>query len=149
MITEHEFRCTDDGEPSGTAGQPILRAIRGAQLQGVVVLVTRYFGGILLGTGGLTRCYGGAASAALRAAPRVRVQHSGVYSLLCGYGDVGAVYSALDAAQAQRLEETHELSHDGSAGVRLRIRLALANSDALSAALASATAGRVALGQAQ
>lgn len=149
VVSDHEFRSTDDGEPSGTAGPPILRAIRGAQLQGVCVLVTRYFGGILLGTGGLTRCYGGAAAAALRAAPRVRVQHQAVFTVACGYGDVGAVYAALDAAQAERLDEAHQLSDEGSAAVRLRVRVALARSDALSLALASATAGRVALGQTQ
>ncbi len=53
---------SDDGEPSGTAGKPMLSVLQGADLQGVVVVVTRYFGGVLLGTGGLVRAYQDAVS---------------------------------------------------------------------------------------
>ena len=58
-------RMSDDGEPAGTAGKPILEVIRGRQLTGVFVVVTRYFGGTLLGTGGLVRAYTAAAADAL------------------------------------------------------------------------------------
>ncbi len=64
------YRFSDDGEPSGTAGRPILSAIEGQGLDGVVVVVTRYFGGIKLGAGGLVRAYGSAASECLRQAPK-------------------------------------------------------------------------------
>lgn len=50
-------KYSDDGEPAGTAGQPILNVIRGNELQNVIIVVTRYFGGILLGTGGLVKAY--------------------------------------------------------------------------------------------
>ncbi len=60
----------DDGEPSGTAGEPILAALRRADLVDCVAVVIRWFGGVKLGTGGLARAYGGAAEAALAAAPR-------------------------------------------------------------------------------
>ena len=60
-------KCSDDGEPSRTAGLPILNQIRGRNLKDVCVVVTRYFGGILLGTGGLSRAYGSAAAAGLDA----------------------------------------------------------------------------------
>lgn len=61
-------RCSDDGEPSGTAGKPILEVIRGAQLRNVLLVVTRYFGGTLLGTGGLVRAYTSASKEAVESA---------------------------------------------------------------------------------
>lgn len=64
-----DFRYDDDGEPSGTAGQPILRQIDARDLTNLLVVVTRYFGGTKLGTGGLMRAYGDAADAALTRAP--------------------------------------------------------------------------------
>jgi uncharacterized YigZ family protein len=73
-----EVRASDDGEPAGTAGAPMLAVLRGAELTDVVAVVTRYFGGTLLGAGGLVRAYGDAVSAALaevRRAPRRVVTH--------------------------------------------------------------------------
>ena len=66
-----DFRYNDDGEPSGTAGQPILRQIDARDLTNTLVVVTRYFGGTKLGTGGLMRAYGNTADAALARAPIV------------------------------------------------------------------------------
>lgn len=93
------YRFSDDGEPGGTAGRPILAAIEGQGLDRVVVVVTRYFGGIKLGAGGLVRAYGGVAAECLRRAPRrpfvryrrvrVRVPFSAIeafYRLLPAYG---------------------------------------------------------------
>lgn len=59
-------RCSDDGEPSQTAGKPMLDVLLGAEIHNICIVVTRYFGGTLLGTGGLVRAYSGAAQAALR-----------------------------------------------------------------------------------
>jgi putative IMPACT (imprinted ancient) family translation regulator len=68
---EPEERCHDAGEPAGTAGPPILQAIRAAGVTNLVVVVTRYFGGTKLGKGGLARAYRGAATRVLQGAPRV------------------------------------------------------------------------------
>ena len=56
-IIEKIEKCSDDGEPSGTAGAPLLALLKSANLKNVIIIVTRYFGGILLGTGGLVRAY--------------------------------------------------------------------------------------------
>ena len=61
-------KCSDDGEPSKTAGAPILDVIRGAGMKNTAIVVTRYFGGVLLGTGGLVRAYSGAAALAVEGA---------------------------------------------------------------------------------
>lgn len=82
-------RAADDGEPSGTAGMPILRVIEGAGLTNILIIVTRYFGGTLLGTGGLVRSYTNAAARALEDAPRVRM-------CLCTRLSIGISYSRLD-----------------------------------------------------
>src|SRR5689334_14462556 len=67
------YRCSDDGEPSGTAGKPILQAMDRLSLDNVAVVVTRWFGGILLGSGGLIRAYGGTAAACLRAGTLIEI----------------------------------------------------------------------------
>src|SRR3546814_1073968 len=67
------YRFSDDGEPGGTAGKPILQAIDGHDLDGIAVVVTRWFGGILLGSGGLVRAYGGTAALCLQGAAKVRI----------------------------------------------------------------------------
>ena len=82
-------KSSDDGEPSGTAGQPILRVIEGSSCTNVLVIVTRYFGGTLLGTGGLVRAYTQAARAALEDAQKARM-------CLCRKLAVTVEYGALD-----------------------------------------------------
>ncbi len=65
-------RCSDDGEPSGTAGRPMLDVLLGAGIYNAAIVVTRYFGGVLLGTGGLVRAYSGAVQAGLASKYRHR-----------------------------------------------------------------------------
>lgn len=70
--TGEQQKCSDDGEPSGTSGLPTLEAIKSLELVNVAIVVTRYYGGIQLGRGGLIRAYGGAARASLLAAGIVK-----------------------------------------------------------------------------
>lgn len=74
VLQNGRARFSDDGEPAKTAGTPVLEAIHHAGLSDVIVVVTRYFGGILLGTGGLVRAYTAAASGALNAAEHVSMR---------------------------------------------------------------------------
>ena len=73
------LRCSDDGEPSGTAGKPMLEVLTGQELHNVVAVVTRYFGGIKLGAGGLTRAYSQAVAEALKEANIVEKHLINVY----------------------------------------------------------------------
>ena len=80
-------RMSDDGEPAGTAGRPILNLLRHREISQTVVAVSRYFGGILLGTGGLTRAYSAAASLALEAGRLAEIVPAVDYSLTLAYRD--------------------------------------------------------------
>jgi uncharacterized YigZ family protein len=91
------YRFSDDGEPSGTGGKPILQAIDGQSLDRVLVIVTRWFGGVLLGTGGLIRAYGGTAAACLREAGRVEVFAMLTASLPVAFSDLALVKARLSS----------------------------------------------------
>lgn len=86
----------DDGEPTGSAGEPILNALRSAELVDVVVAVVRYFGGVKLGTGGLGRAYREAAASALEAAPQRRILLGSEVSLEFGYEMIGPLTHLLE-----------------------------------------------------
>lgn len=86
-----KFKYSDDGEPSQTAGKPIYDTIRGMELTDILVVVTRYFGGIKLGTGGLARAYGQSAKEALEAADMITMQLYRRFVLESDYGQVGAL----------------------------------------------------------
>jgi putative IMPACT (imprinted ancient) family translation regulator len=134
-------RSSDDGEPGGTAGRPILAAIDGEGLNGVCVLVVRHFGGVKLGTGGLARAYAGAARAVLRAAPRRAVVPRAVLRLLAPYECLGAVYQAAESHAAVKLSE--DFGGGGAGGVALRLAVRADGAAALAAALRDASAGRI------
>lgn len=105
------YRFSDGGEPGGTAGQPILRAIEGQHLNHVVVGVIRYFGGTKLGAGGLMRAYGGTAAEALRTAEKQVVSPREEIIAEVSFENLGALYRALDACAAQDRRE--EYNADG------------------------------------
>jgi uncharacterized YigZ family protein len=82
-----QYRFNDDGEPTSTAGRPILSAIEGQDCDQVVVVVTRYFGGIKLGTGGLIRAYGGSASHCLQQAELIELIARTALQFHCYYNE--------------------------------------------------------------
>ncbi|WP_027080590.1 IMPACT family protein [Luteimonas mephitis] len=133
-----DYRSNDDGEPAGTAGRPILAAIDGQGIDRVVVVVTRWFGGIKLGAGGLVRAYGGAAAECLRLAERVALVAMRDIALHAPFEDLGSVHAAFAAFSAEKLAETFD-PH----GVRLTLRLPEDSVDALKLRLRDATRNRV------
>ncbi len=86
VLSDGTARFSDDGEPHGTAGKPILDVIIGSGIVNVLVVVTRYFGGILLGTGGLVRAYSTSAKSSLNNADRVQMTPCTEFSIICDYG---------------------------------------------------------------
>lgn len=84
-------RCSDDGEPSGTAGGPILNIIKAKKLCNILIIVTRYFGGVLLGTGGLVRAYTDASIQALNKAQIVKKQLGQKIKLIVEYSNLEEV----------------------------------------------------------
>jgi uncharacterized YigZ family protein len=101
------YRFSDDGEPSGTAGKPILQALDGQSFDNVAVVVTRWFGGILLGSGGLMRAYGGTAAACLRAAVKTPIVVTIEATVACGFSDLATVQARLSALPDIRILAEH------------------------------------------
>ena len=99
------FRYSDDGEPSGTAGMPVLDTIRKSGITDVIVVVTRYFGGTLLGTGGLVHAYGSSARQGLSEAGVIVRSMCDIVSVKAGYDLVGKLQYKI-AAEGLELEDT-------------------------------------------
>lgn len=132
------YRSSDDGEPAGTAGRPILAAIDGQGCDRVMVVVTRWYGGIKLGAGGLVRAYGGAAAECLRTAQRIPLLAMRTLQLQAGFDDLGAVHAALAGFGAEKLEESFTAD-----GLRLRVSLPADRAAALRAHLRDASRDRI------
>ncbi|HSM09482.1 MAG TPA: YigZ family protein [Gemmatimonadota bacterium] len=132
-------RFDDDGEPSGTGGRPVLAELEARELIDTVVVVTRWFGGTKLGTGGLARAYGGAAAAALDAARTRRVVEGEIRYIVYEFGDTGAVARVLDTGSALRGPDEY------GSGVRTEVRVPRGSGPDLDRRLRDATAGRARL----
>lgn len=128
-------RSSDDGEPAGTAGAPMLEVLRGHGLSDVVAVVTRWFGGTLLGAGGLVRAYGDAVRAALDEAGTVRRELRRELVVEVGHAEAGRVETELRSRGVAVLDATY-----GSV-VELRVGVAPEDEDRLHAALAELTHG--------
>lgn len=114
------MRYQDDGEPSGTAGMPILEALRQHQAVNACIVVTRYFGGILLGTGGLTRAYSHAANEAVKAAGLALVESSRRITITADYPHWDKLEYLLGQRSVTRMEKAFSARVTVSLTVRSR-----------------------------
>jgi uncharacterized YigZ family protein len=113
-----DYRFNDDGEPGGTAGRPILQAIEGQGVDRAVVVVTRWYGGIKLGAGGLARAYGGTAAECLRLAERVPIVMMARLGVHCDFADL-----TLMKARLKEIGTEFEQENFDATGVTLQLRL--------------------------
>ena len=132
-----QYRFSDDGEPGGSAGRPILAAIDGQGLDRVAVVVARWYGGIKLGVGGLARAYGGCAAECLRVAERVEIVERVQVRIGCAFSDAPLLYSRLRDFDARRVDEQATAE-----GIVLSLEVAREQSASLSAFVRDLTRGR-------
>ena len=132
-----QYRSSDDGEPGGTAGRPILAAIDGQGVDRVVVVVTRWYGGIKLGAGGLVRAYGGAAAECLRTAQRVAIVALVVLEVRCEFAAAGTVRNLVAAHGGECVGEAFD-EH----GAQLRVALPETARAGFEVAVRDATRGK-------
>ncbi len=100
-------RCSDDGEPQGTAGRPMLEVLLGEKIHDAAVVVTRYFGGTLLGTGGLVRAYAKAVQAGLAASTVIEKKKGSRLTFTVDYNDIGKLQYLLGQRGIPIVEETY------------------------------------------
>lgn len=130
------MRFSDDGEPTGTAGRPILEVLVGSGIRNIIVVVTRYFGGTLLGTGGLVRAYTKAAQAGI-AASVVRTMCCGFeMSIVTDYNGIGKVQYLLGA----RGISTEDADYGEQ--VNVRVNIPYEDKDSVIKEINDATAGK-------
>ncbi len=129
-------RCSDDGEPSGTAGRPMLEVLSGSGVTNAAVVVTRYFGGTLLGTGGLVRAYTQAVKEALNNSKTGHVVPGVEIEVIADYNDVGKIQYYLEKKGVVPFKT------DYAADVTLQLRVGQNEADLIEKELTESTAGR-------
>jgi len=132
-----QVRSSDDGEPSGTAGRPMLNVIERRHLENMMVVVTRYFGGIKLGVGGLVRAYSGTTAKCLDRANIVELFPMSDYKIQAGFEWASSIHGLLDQFSAQKLEESYD-----NDGLILKIRCRESDYGKLAAGLRDASRGQ-------
>lgn len=136
-IEGERTRASDDGEPSGSSGPPVLREIEARDLTDCLVVVTRYYGGTKLGTGGLARAYGEAAAWALDAAPQERRTVRMPVTLTFAFADTSAAMRTVGRFDATVEAQTHTPD-----GTTLTLAVRASEARLLAEAFVEATAGR-------
>jgi len=132
-----DYRFNDDGEPGGTAGHPILQAIEGQGIDRAVVVVTRWYGGIKLGAGGLVRAYGGTAAECLRRAERLPIVAMARLGVHCDFAELALLKARLREFDAEVMHETF-----GADGVELDIQLPALRAEEAQARITDISRGR-------
>ena len=137
LLAGGQSAAVDDGEPSGTAGRPMLDVLRHQQLEGVLATVVRYFGGIKLGAGGLVRAYTDTVATALQQAERVPIIRQVVLGCRVGYELEGVLRRELAAREGVLLDVAH------AADVSVQLQLPEPQAEAFRVWLDDAGHGRV------
>ncbi len=129
-------RCSDDGEPSGTAGRPMLEVLSGSGVTNAAVVVTRYFGGTLLGTGGLVRAYTKAVKEGLENSKLGKVSEGLELEIIADYNDVSKITYALEQ------KDITPVSTEYAADVTFRLKVRKDEAGDIEKELTESTAGR-------
>lgn len=132
----HQLRFNDDGEPSGTAGRPILATIEGNDLTNVIVLVNRWYGGVKLGTGGLVRAYGGCAGQCLLLADKIELIEKKTVKFACLFNEWAVIQYELNQQKIEYIDHYTEY------GVEVEARLQLDQIQTLATKLQDISRGR-------
>ena len=132
----HNVRFNDDGEPSGTAGRPILATIEGNELTNTIILVNRWYGGIKLGTGGLVRAYGGCAGQCLLLAEKIELIEKKEIQFACQFNEWAIFQYELNQ---QQVEYSEEYTADG---VKVNAKLQIHQIQPLALKIQDVTRGR-------
>ncbi len=132
----HNVRFNDDGEPSGTAGRPILATIEGNELTNTILLVNRWYGGIKLGTGGLVRAYGGCAGQCLLLAEKIELIEKKEIQFACQFNEWAIFQYELNQ---QQVEYNEEYMADG---VKVNAKLQIHQIQPLALKIQDVTRGR-------
>jgi uncharacterized YigZ family protein len=136
LLAGGQSGMSDDGEPSGTAGRPILEVLRHHDLDGVLAAVVRYYGGVKLGAGGLVRAYADAIARVLQDAPRVERIAQALLTVEIGYPDEARVRRWIEQEAYTLEENSYQMA------VRLTIRLPVTAMEDAREALCDMTQGR-------
>lgn len=136
-VIGNEFSFSDDREPKGTAGRPALEVLKGSKISNICVLIVRYFGGTLLGTGGLVKAYGDSVKAVLENIKTEELVEKEDFSFLISYDLYESTKRILEALSASDIKETFEC------GISITGKIPTTNFKSLQSQLANLSNGKI------